>query len=49
MKTEMIVGWLEVELMRVLRFFAVGVCEEGAWVVIDRNHVDCEAMCDSCS
>jgi len=25
LKTEMVVGWLEVELMRVLRFFVLGV------------------------
>jgi len=25
LKTKMVVGWLEVELMRVLRFFVVGV------------------------
>jgi len=21
------------------------LCEEGAWIVINRNHVDCETMC----
>jgi len=34
-----------VELMRNLRFLWSLLCEEGAWVVIGRNHMDCEAIC----
>jgi len=46
-EAELVVGWLEDELIRVLRFFAAVLCEERAWVVINRNCVDCEAMCGS--
>jgi len=42
---DMVVRWLKVKLMRVLRSLWSVLCEEGVWVVIDRNHVDCEAMC----
>jgi len=42
-ETELVVGWLEVAL----RAFEV-LCwcmRRGAWVMTNRNHVDCEAMC----
>jgi len=45
-ETELIVRWLEVELMSVNGGSLWSVlCEEGAWVVIDRNCADCKAMC----
>jgi len=40
----LVVGWFEVELLRVLRFLWSVSCEEGAWVVINHNRVDCEAV-----
>jgi len=41
----LVVGWFEVKLLRDMRLLWLMLCKEGAWVVIYRNRVDCEAMC----
>jgi len=41
----LVVGWYEVELLRDLMFLWWVLCEEGVWVLINCNRVDCEAMC----
>ena len=43
----LIVEWFEVELLRDLRFLWLVLYEEGAWVMICHNCVDCEVMCSS--
>jgi len=41
----LVVRWFEAELLRALRFLWLVLCEEGARVMINRNRVDCEAVC----
>ena len=41
----LVVGWFKAELLRVLRCLLSVLCEEEAWVVINRNYVDSKAVC----
>jgi len=46
-ETEIVVGWFEVEIWVVRGSLWYGACEEEAWLWINRNCMDCEAMCGS--
>jgi len=48
LKTETVVGWFELELRVVRGSLWYGACEREPGLWINRNCVDCEAMCGSC-